>query len=217
MALIECPECRNNVSDTARKCPSCGYKMKRGNMKAIVVVVICIIAVLVASAVLLLSNPKVAEPTPIYIPVTSSNLRDFVDLDATFSGFSKSYASSIYFGDATLEIECKPLEEVVFHDVSFSLEFKTGILSDLADWDIPNINIRLSELGRASTAKECSYVSIMGSAKSPIANGNYWIKNVTGTVEVKPDSPFYSMAKELFSATPSPANVTITTTPQPIN
>jgi len=27
MALIECPECGNQVSDTALSCPACGYQM----------------------------------------------------------------------------------------------------------------------------------------------------------------------------------------------
>lgn len=29
MALISCPECNNEISDTAKKCPHCGYKQKR--------------------------------------------------------------------------------------------------------------------------------------------------------------------------------------------
>lgn len=29
MALINCPECGNEVSDTAEKCPKCGYKIKK--------------------------------------------------------------------------------------------------------------------------------------------------------------------------------------------
>lgn len=27
MALIHCPECNHEVSDTAKKCPNCGYKI----------------------------------------------------------------------------------------------------------------------------------------------------------------------------------------------
>lgn len=29
MALIQCPECNNMISDSARKCPRCGYRLKR--------------------------------------------------------------------------------------------------------------------------------------------------------------------------------------------
>ncbi len=30
MALITCPECKNNISDQAEKCPKCGYELKSG-------------------------------------------------------------------------------------------------------------------------------------------------------------------------------------------
>ncbi len=33
MALIQCPECQNDVSDSAKVCPHCGYKIKRANPK----------------------------------------------------------------------------------------------------------------------------------------------------------------------------------------
>lgn len=29
MALIKCEECKNEVSDTAKRCPHCGYKLKK--------------------------------------------------------------------------------------------------------------------------------------------------------------------------------------------
>ena len=28
MALITCPECKKEISDTAKSCPSCGYELK---------------------------------------------------------------------------------------------------------------------------------------------------------------------------------------------
>ena len=28
MALIKCPECGHDVSDTAETCPNCGYRLK---------------------------------------------------------------------------------------------------------------------------------------------------------------------------------------------
>jgi predicted amidophosphoribosyltransferase len=34
MALIECPECKKNVSDMASSCPDCGYPIKSTLMKA---------------------------------------------------------------------------------------------------------------------------------------------------------------------------------------
>lgn len=32
MALIECPECKNQVSDKADACPKCGYPIQKHNM-----------------------------------------------------------------------------------------------------------------------------------------------------------------------------------------
>ena len=33
MALVECPECKKQVSDTAKTCPSCGYKLDAEKIK----------------------------------------------------------------------------------------------------------------------------------------------------------------------------------------
>lgn len=53
MALIECPECNKQVSETAKTCPHCGYKLnadkiKRRNKTILWVILICI---LVAAAI----------------------------------------------------------------------------------------------------------------------------------------------------------------------
>ena len=53
MALIECPECKNKISDQAESCPKCGYELKtpaasekknkislnNGNLKYVIIVV----------------------------------------------------------------------------------------------------------------------------------------------------------------------------------
>lgn len=193
--------------------------MKKSKGKIVAILAVCIVAVAALITLLALNMNKsiepvksvvafqttVPEPTkapelkPITIQLNATNLKEFVDLDVNFSGFSKSYSSPFYFGWATLEVNCKPLEEVIYRNVSFTLEFKTSAISNLWEWDIPKVTMKLSETGRASTAKDCSYLSALSSAKSPVANGNYWIQDVTGTIEVKPDSPFYNMAKELYS------------------
>jgi len=33
MALINCPECKNQISDSAKKCPHCGYSIKSENTR----------------------------------------------------------------------------------------------------------------------------------------------------------------------------------------
>ena len=32
MALIKCPECGKEISDTCESCVHCGYKLKKGNV-----------------------------------------------------------------------------------------------------------------------------------------------------------------------------------------
>ena len=42
MALIKCPECGEMVSDTAKSCPSCGYKIKKSRVKTILFYILMI-------------------------------------------------------------------------------------------------------------------------------------------------------------------------------
>lgn len=46
MALIQCPECGKEISDKAKKCPNCGYQIRKINkliplLAAIVIIAIC--------------------------------------------------------------------------------------------------------------------------------------------------------------------------------
>lgn len=47
MALINCPECKKEISDTAKICPHCGYKMN-GNKNKVIIASVVIVAVLLA-------------------------------------------------------------------------------------------------------------------------------------------------------------------------
>jgi rubrerythrin len=54
MALIQCPECNHEMSDTARICPNCGYKAKKSiNKKQIIV--ICYVAIVIVGIMIFLS------------------------------------------------------------------------------------------------------------------------------------------------------------------
>ena len=35
MALIKCPECGKEISDRAKKCPNCGFPIKRKNVRTL--------------------------------------------------------------------------------------------------------------------------------------------------------------------------------------
>lgn len=47
MALIKCPECEKEISDTVKKCPNCGYKFKNAVNKKAIIIIILVICILV--------------------------------------------------------------------------------------------------------------------------------------------------------------------------
>lgn len=48
MALIYCPECGKEVSDSARKCPHCGYSLKRIPKKKIIIAIASVVVLFAA-------------------------------------------------------------------------------------------------------------------------------------------------------------------------
>ncbi len=66
MALINCPECGNKISDTANRCPRCGYALKSmskkiaANKKKILRITICaIILIFTIIAARIFSRPNI--------------------------------------------------------------------------------------------------------------------------------------------------------------
>lgn len=52
MALVKCPECGKEISDTIKKCPNCGYKNKKKlNKKKIVIICIISLVLLIGGCI----------------------------------------------------------------------------------------------------------------------------------------------------------------------
>ena len=72
MALINCPECGKEMSDSAKKCPHCGYKIKNDKkMPMWLIVIIAIAAVLLVVTcviIIIFVTKKPKEETKIEIP-----------------------------------------------------------------------------------------------------------------------------------------------------
>lgn len=47
MALIKCPECGKEISDTTKKCPNCGFAMKKKPNKKIIIIMFLIIVIII--------------------------------------------------------------------------------------------------------------------------------------------------------------------------
>lgn len=67
MALIKCPECGNEISNTATQCPHCGFSMKKKTLinnyrKAIVGIITILVAVIIVLICKLYVNNKEGYP-----------------------------------------------------------------------------------------------------------------------------------------------------------
>lgn len=60
MALIKCPECGKEISNTCRRCPSCGYALMR-NKKRILSIVVVSIVILLAIVLIVSAKPHFEE------------------------------------------------------------------------------------------------------------------------------------------------------------
>lgn len=62
MALIKCPECGKEISDTVKNCPNCGYKMKKKSEKKskknLMIILFVILVVLIVGGVVAFKSVK---------------------------------------------------------------------------------------------------------------------------------------------------------------
>lgn len=63
MALINCPECKKEISDTAKKCPNCGYKIPTKTKRNVIIIfsIIFIIIVIISSIVLYVHSQPIYQ------------------------------------------------------------------------------------------------------------------------------------------------------------
>lgn len=66
MALVSCPECGKEISDTNKRCPFCGYTLKKDNkskwlLVVLIVLVVCIAAGVAAYALVIRPNQLVHQ------------------------------------------------------------------------------------------------------------------------------------------------------------
>lgn len=121
MALINCPECGKEISDTAKKCIHCGYALTKNTEKkkkliigGILIVAIAIIITLVLT--LVWNNNKVTE-----VKLTGDNLEEYFIIDASVEdvdiGATSGLFSIEYTGTATLNVSARLKEDVDFENV----------------------------------------------------------------------------------------------------
>lgn len=89
MALISCPECGQSISDTARKCPSCGFVLKKKNYKKLILTLV-VVGVILAGIYLAY---HFLIYTPQHIPEQAAALLakgDYIGADRLYARLPKS-------------------------------------------------------------------------------------------------------------------------------
>ena len=141
MALISCPECNQSVSDTARKCPSCGYVLKKVNYKkllSVLMIIAVVIAALAAAYYFLIYTPQHlperaaellaagdyvgADKLYARMPKTPENtlIREQLYYESRIVAAAKAQQKTLLFPDSMLISEI-----VVFEDISYDKDKST--------------------------------------------------------------------------------------------
>lgn len=115
MALINCPECKNKISDKAESCPKCGYEINKNSNNNLSIkknnsnyVMIVIVIILVIGAIYLLDNtnknkgntPNTTSPTT----TSAVNLNGYSVYNDKYLGVSYQLPNSykVYYGNDNL-------------------------------------------------------------------------------------------------------------------
>lgn len=87
MALLNCPKCNKQISDTANSCPHCGYKpqlqpntKKNPNKKKIIITIIIIVAIIVIGFISVLAYLNIQKSK--YNAEISSILNEIQNVDS---------------------------------------------------------------------------------------------------------------------------------------
>lgn len=93
LSLIKCKECGNEISDTAKQCPHCGYRLKRKNTFIEHITKRYIFAFLIFSAIIIIFafiyNSRNTKLTPVNEFVIAVNSRDYIPIINSFPSYCK--------------------------------------------------------------------------------------------------------------------------------
>lgn len=94
MALIKCPECGKEVSDTIKKCSSCGYRIKKRNNKKIIILIAIILVLISISVIIGLLVHKTNEKKK--VELYKSNISEITTMINKNSSLVKSCGTLIH-------------------------------------------------------------------------------------------------------------------------
>ena len=84
MALIKCPECEREISDTVKKCPNCGFRFKRKSNKRIFFILITIFIILTITGIVFLIKNNTFSPDETYAIECTEKLKNYMKSPDSF-------------------------------------------------------------------------------------------------------------------------------------
>lgn len=146
MALIQCPECSQSVSDTARKCPSCGYVLRKKNKKKIIAVIGILLLILIIAGTayyFLIYQPQ-------QIPIKASefiNQGNYIEADKLYAKLGSGEENShlreqLYYESRILSAAKAAQENLLFPDSMILNEivlFKDEIIDDTSSTETQQV------------------------------------------------------------------------------
>ncbi|MEG1989988.1 MAG: zinc ribbon domain-containing protein [Clostridia bacterium] len=137
MAIIKCPECEKEISDTSKKCINCGYTFKRKiiinkKVASIVSIVVGIIAVVLLILYFAVQLPKQNYETAISLSEQGKydeaislldSLGDYKDVSTLKEELK--YESKLYICINNLKKSLKNPDSLQLHDIKFFTNEKT--------------------------------------------------------------------------------------------
>ena len=83
MALIKCPECQKDISDTAVSCPNCGHRLKTmfNQTRNIIITIIVVIVVSISFAVIynVSQNSAQSQSSSVLLSDETANVKSEMD------------------------------------------------------------------------------------------------------------------------------------------
>lgn len=83
MALIKCPECGKEISNTAKSCPNCGYRIKRqkNNVKRKPTIIGGAILIIIVIILIIIQNSRYKEDSsPFYTMESGTKMKEIHNL-----------------------------------------------------------------------------------------------------------------------------------------
>lgn len=153
MALINCPECNKEISDTVKKCPYCGYRIKKKNSKKRPLIIVIILA---AAIVVGICGTIVYRHNHVSMSLKTNKveLGDTVDLISLTKYSKKNISKVIVKNDGNFSNKKIGKYNVVYTATNIynkSKDFKYKIT--VADTVAPSINVSKKKIYIAKGSK----------------------------------------------------------------